>query len=694
MLNQPTFLDVAKKFISFGAYVAPAEPASATETGKRVLLEGWQNLATQDLAQVMAWNAKEPRYNCAIVGKAEVGAIWGFDDDGGILSEYESVHGAIKTYRTRSVSGGIHLLFKANAASIAMGNLTAKDENGKEMFSCRVDNRYVIAAGSLAHPYNDLNLPVAAYQAIDRITPIEAPDEFLAFLKERSARKSAKNAKSAKADVGEGGRNNFLASKLGTARQTLGLDREQLFELGKSLNDKHCSPPLSEGELRTISNSIGGYDVKENPTTHVSGLVLSTEGPVPPKAEEPIVVPIDIPPYPNFPRWIFGGIPAYDEWVKPYCAVNSRYSEFMMLPLMVCLLNYLSNSVRIQYKTYPLSIYLLMVGRKGRVIKSSSAQDAMKFCELMGVLTSASSAMKNADGKSVVFTVGSTEGLGMEMSRTNAKSPILFYDEFSKLIAKMSIENSAFANDLSTCYEAGRFSNMTKARKEHFNFEPNTYCLSLIGCTTDKRYPRLASKLYSSVDGMDERFFVLYQPEVFKPVVGQKHIDPLRETLDKTKASIDKALKIGTFKIDDHDEDALDGVANRLGNRLEIRAIKWALAFAVLLGKDVIDGPCLERGIALSNYESQVKKFLNIGESITLEGRHQREIRQIVERNGGSMSLRDLKRKVNYDDFGSSLWLKVYGGLLRDGTLKETGMGQKGDPAIVNVLVPLMVEED
>jgi hypothetical protein len=146
-LNQPTFLDVAKKFIAYGAYVAPAEAE-----GKRVLLENWQNLATQDLAQVIAWNAKEPRYNCAIVGKAEVGAIWGFDDDGGVLAEYESKHGQIKTYRTRSVSGGTHLLFKANAASIAMGNLSAKNENGKELFSCRIDNRYVIAAGSVAHP--------------------------------------------------------------------------------------------------------------------------------------------------------------------------------------------------------------------------------------------------------------------------------------------------------------------------------------------------------------------------------------------------------------------------------------------------------------------------------------------------------------------------------------------------------------
>jgi hypothetical protein len=401
---------------------------------------------------------------------------------------------------------------------------------------------------------------------------------------------------------------------------------------------------------------------------------------------------IQVPSYPVFPSWVFGGIPAYDSWVKPFCKLNSRYPEFMMLPLMTLILNYMSTKgVRIEYKGFPLSIFMLSVGRKGRVIKSSSAQDAMDFCEKMEILTQVNSQTRNAEGKSLVFTVGSTEGLGAEMSRTNCQSAVLFYDEFSKLIAKMSIENSSFANDLSTTYESGKFSNVTKTRKEHFSFNPGSYCLSLIGCTTDKRYPRLASRLFSAVDGMDERFFVLYQPEVLKDVEPMVSVPVPADVVLETRKMVDQAIQQGVYSIDD--SEPLREIS-KLNNRLEIRAEKWALCFAVLLGKTSVDESCVERGIALSKYEWAVKKYLAVGESITREGGLQREIRLIVERAGGSMKLRDLQRKVHYDDYGTELWYRVYGGLLRSSILTETGTGKPGDPKTVKVLQPMLRDED
>jgi hypothetical protein len=364
----------------------------------------------------------------------------------------------------------------------------------------------------------------------------------------------------------------------------------------------------------------------------------------------------------------------------------------MMLPLMVLILNYLSIKVRINsLGGFPLSINLLLVGKKGRVIKSSSAQDAMHFCELMGILSQHSGPLKNAEGKSLVFTVGSTEGLGMEMARLNCRNAVLFYDEFSKLIAKMGIENSSFANDLSTMYESGKFSNSTKSRKEIFSFDPGSYCTSLIGCTTDKRYPRLASKLFSSVDGMDERFFVLYQPEHLKDVEPPEPFPIPEDAVRETKEAIDKAMKQGVYTID-HKEPLR--AISKINNRLELRAEKWALGFAVLLGRDSVDEECVDRGIALSKYEWAVKKYLAVGESISREGSLQREIRLVVERAGGSMKPRDLQRKVNYDDYGTALWYQVYGGLIRSNIISETGSGKHGDPKVVNILVPLLTDEE
>jgi len=110
----------------------------------------------------------------------------------------------------------------------------------------------------------------------------------------------------------------------------------------------------------------------------------------------------------------------------------------------------------------------------------------------------------------------------------------------------------------------------------------------------------------------------------------------------------------------------------------------------VLLGKNSIDESCIERGIALAKYEHAVKKYLAVGESITREGGLQREIRLLVERAGGSMKLRDLQRKVNYDDYGTELWYRVYGGLLRSNILVETGTGKHGDPKLVRVAQPML----
>ena len=674
---QPDFYKIAEKMTAMGAYVVPVPTGQ-----KACTLPDWQNKATRDLGQIEKWAEENQHYNCAIVGKPEIGAVWGFDDDSGVLAEYEAVHGPIQTYRTKTVSGGMHLLFRHNSQSIAMGNLSAKNEQNQELWSARTNNRYVISAGSVAHPHNDESQPLTAYTAIDVVAPIEAPDEFIEWLKQHSQKVPAPAPQSQDIQVHEGGRNNYLTSRVGKAHAA-GVNMPELFAFALQVNEQKCVPPLSEKEVRTICESIG-----KRPNPEAGQIVFA------PAQPQTVIEPVEITaiPYPAFPGWVFGGIPAYDKWVKPFCKINSRYPEYMMLPLMTLILNYLSTKgVRIEYKTFPLSIFLLLVGRKGRVIKSSSAQDAMEFCEKMGILVHAGTQTRNAEGRSVVFTVGSTEGLGLEMARINCKNAVLFYDEFSKTVAKMSIENSSFANDLSTMYESGKFANGTRSRKEHFSFDPGSYCSSFIGCTTDKRYPRLASRLFSSVDGMDERFFVLYQPEVLKEVEPMTGVPLPEDVIRETKRLVDKAIEKGIFSIED--SEPLRQIS-KINNRLEIRAEKWALAFAVLLGRDSIDESCIERGIVLAKYEWAVKKYLQVGESITREGGLQREIRLHVERAGGSMKLRDLQRKVSYDNYGTELWYRVYGGLIRGGILAETGTGKHGDPKIVGVLVPMLGDEE
>jgi hypothetical protein len=253
LLYQPNFYQVAEKFVALGAYVVPVEPE-----GKRCTLDGWQNKATRDLRQLLEWSAQNSNYNVGIVGKPEIGAVWGFDDDSGVLAEYETKHGPIKTYRTKTVSGGMHLLFRHNSQSIAMGNLSEKNEQNQELWSARTNNRYVISAGSVAHPHNDVNQPLTAYSAIDTTPPIEAPEKFIEWLKQRSQKSVPVPAAqpSQKVQVHEGGRNTYLTSRVGKAHAA-GVNMPELLSFALQVNEQNCVPPLPEKEVRTICESIG-----------------------------------------------------------------------------------------------------------------------------------------------------------------------------------------------------------------------------------------------------------------------------------------------------------------------------------------------------------------------------------------------------------------------------------------------------
>jgi hypothetical protein len=489
----------------------------------------------------------------------------------------------------------------------------------------------------------------------------------------------------------EGGRNNALTAILGKARQVLSMDKEQLFTYGMSVNEKRCSPPLSETEVRTIANSIGGYDVKENLQTYSSGLVLSVGTPLPAPVTEPAPEPLKIAKigYPKFPDWVFKGTSLYEGAIKPVCAVNSRYPEFMFMPGVALMLNYLALKVNIKGKKLIPSLYIVCIGRKGKVIKSSSADDMVQYLKDAGVVGYGGPGVRNAEGHSLVWTIGSPEGLGLEMTRTNCKNAVLFYDELSALTSKAGIEGSSLATSLLTMYESGNFSNVIKSRRESYNFDPRTYCTSLIACTTDQNFHKNWARLAGGSSGLDERFFFLYQPEILSEVTPYQYVNTV-EAAQVTKKLLEKAVQQAVYSFDD--TTPLDMKANALGNRVEVRAEKFALYFAVDLGKDSVDEDCVERALALSEYELSVKKYLKTFEASTVEGSLQNELIQLLQRNGGSVTEREMNRVMHPERHGTSLWFKVYEGLIRAGWIMEVGNGVKGDPKRIQLMQ--LPEED
>lgn len=253
----PNAFQIASRMIEMGAYVyfIPQGTKACTE-------KGWPELATRDLSIAGAL-AGDKHLNVMVVGKRD--GIWVLDfDDVSVLEEYEKSFGQIETYRVRSVSGGIHLYFLPSPAAWEMGNLSEKSADGKkELWSARIDNKYVLAPYSVAHPHNDETKPLTYYTTTEKLPVVAIPDSLITYLKARAGKNIDKPAVEVeKTIVTEGGRNNWLASMAGKARQVVGMNEDELLSYLRRLNSEQCQPTLSDAEVRAIARSIGGYPIK------------------------------------------------------------------------------------------------------------------------------------------------------------------------------------------------------------------------------------------------------------------------------------------------------------------------------------------------------------------------------------------------------------------------------------------------
>src|SRR6266478_8096973 len=160
------FENRACPLIARGVPVIPLRPKT-----KIAFIKTWENVASVDPEQIKTWAKEHRDANVASVAKAQPGGVWFFDADrAGLVSKIESETGQKipSTFMVRSRPGAGHYYFRQNAASIAMGNRQKSDKQG-ELFSCRVDDRYVVGPLSV-HP--DTN---RLYEVINDAPIVEAP---------------------------------------------------------------------------------------------------------------------------------------------------------------------------------------------------------------------------------------------------------------------------------------------------------------------------------------------------------------------------------------------------------------------------------------------------------------------------------------------------------------------------------------
>jgi len=681
------YKELATPLAERGIPTVPLRPKT-----KIAFMDGWNNLATTDLAQIELWDSLYPDANCGSVAKAEFGAVWFFEFDGPDVAQRVFADTKQKlpdTFMVRSSPGRGHIYFRQNAASLAMGNIAQGFvKNGD--WSARVSNQYVVSPGSL-HPRTGLPYEIRSLAPI-----VEAPQWFIDWCISQKVEKKKLILADSTEPISEHARNDTLTS-IGGGLRHKGLIHGEILAALLRINEERCYPPLPESEVQTIAASVSRYEVGKSNVVLVGGKVAGSTSESPPQqmalATEEEITEITAIPYPK-PiggwDWIMRGTSVYEGLVKPFCDVNSRYPEFMFMPAITLMLNYLGTKIYVKDKNLIPSIFMVSIGRAGRVIKSSCVQDAIAYFEYMGCVGHGEQSVNNANGRSLVFTPASPEGLGKELNRMNCKNGVLFYDELSTLTNKAGIDGSTLTSTLLTLYESGKFQNMVKSAKDSYSLLPGTYVASLIACSTDKNFAMNWSKLAGKSTGLNDRFFFLYQPEILKDITDYIHVNT-QEGSAKTRQLIDKALEKKVYEITNKSPLNVFRKENENENRAAIRAEKLALYFAVDLGLDEIDDECIERALALIDYEMKVKKYLKVYEAATREGSLQMEVLYQLQKSGGSLPMRELYRLLHPERFGTSLWNSVYIGLLKAGWCREEGSGTRGDP---KKLILLRAPED
>jgi hypothetical protein len=248
---------------------------------KAAKLQNWETLATIDHTILAALNP-DPDANTAAVAYAQPGGTFFLEIDiSGYAKIIEEQTGkklpATFAVSSRKGEGRGHFYFHHNPETIALAKKIGKayisvQQDGKEACSVRLNNAYVVGPGSI-HPDTQ-----KCYEIVQDIEIADGP----VWLIEWAAQQAAQQNKTEhpklddKEPIFEGSRNSSLTSELGRARQVMGMDAEQLYQYGLSVNQKRCVPPLPESEVKTIANSMAGYDIKPSGvgTVILNGQVL------------------------------------------------------------------------------------------------------------------------------------------------------------------------------------------------------------------------------------------------------------------------------------------------------------------------------------------------------------------------------------------------------------------------------------
>ena len=248
------FLTVASRNAARGFRVIPLR-------GKGAFLKGWPGLATADAAQIEAWAAKFPDYNCGVAGGADVTIL-----DSDRVSRLKELCGVRWSdwFHTYSVSSGrpdrAHFYFLTTPEIAEFGNRKHEEPGVKgNVFEIKGKGTQATAEGSI-HPDTG-----GTYHITQDLPLMPFPLELLAVLREMWQKSNPIGKREWTLPVHDGeGRDDFFTSQAGKLRNagaSEAIIRAQLEEW--NADPSIMADPKSDADLDRIARSAARYDVAE-----------------------------------------------------------------------------------------------------------------------------------------------------------------------------------------------------------------------------------------------------------------------------------------------------------------------------------------------------------------------------------------------------------------------------------------------
>lgn len=582
-------------------------------------IEGWPEKASSDPEQIRAWWKQFPGCNFASVA-GDTHLIFEVDvpdlkpqDYLAVSERYRKTTNAAFTSKLLVMSSTPERGHRYYLALPGLFEKTIAQSDTKHGdFSLRVHNAYCITPGSV-HPSG------AQYRVVMNSSvgwpgaPTHPTQPEINFWnsERKSEEKRAPISDEDDAPIPTGQRNDTICSILGKIHYAAGgASYDVLIEAARDINQRRCDPPLDDTELQTIARSVSKYPVKIDQFAEQAAVRAKRDSEQAQETQPELEVDTSgAAVRPVFPVWVMKGTSLYEGLAKTVSDVNSKYPELIWMPGVQIMLNHLQGRVGIEGLNLNLNLYLGVISPPGKFFKSSSCELAQKYFETISLTENYSDRIRNADEKVVITQAGSSEGLGLSLSRIHATHAIVYYDELAKFVSKAGIQCASIAHDLLTWYESGKFENLIKAKKETFTFAAHSYIFGWLWCTTNRLFREYWSQLTKEESGLVDRMFFLLTPEKPKPLVPEKQVNYL-EGLMVTKNRIEAAINRKQFTLyDDFFDELYDVAADmaaRFGDPRSMNMVyKLALYFAVDLGRKSIDIECLERAVDLVKYRNQ-----------------------------------------------------------------------------------------